>query len=366
MAESRANNFDAIRLMAASAVIIGHAYPLTGGGSPGFLGSSIQSIGVKIFFVISGFLIARSWVNDPNVFRFAGRRALRILPALFLVLLLSCFVLGPAFTTLPLRDYLANARLWRYLGNVALDISYDLPGVFARNTYPVAVNGSLWSLPVEVSMYVLVPVIAVLGRGPRGRRVILWLATVGALSGGVLLARYHPQPIVFYGMSLSSSLDVGPYFLVGALYAEHRWHERLNLQAGFMAMLFAMLFPLGHPLANELLLLASLSYAVLSLGFARPSLFSFVGSRGDFSYGVYLYGWPAQQIVAAVLGPTSAITNALLALAIAFPMAIASWNLVERRALALRPRGQGKVAVPLPTPLDASAAGAGASPPPAG
>jgi peptidoglycan/LPS O-acetylase OafA/YrhL len=63
-------------------VIYGHAFPLVGAQSPAFIGNSIQILGVNIFFVISGYLITKGWLRDPNVTRYTIRRALRIMPAL--------------------------------------------------------------------------------------------------------------------------------------------------------------------------------------------------------------------------------------------------------------------------------------------
>src|SRR5579871_1464824 len=93
--QSRLNNFDHVRLFGALLVIYGHAYPLTGTVIPGFAANGVATIGVKIFFSISGYLVAQSWLRDPNIVRFFTRRALRIFPALIAVVLLSTFVLGP-------------------------------------------------------------------------------------------------------------------------------------------------------------------------------------------------------------------------------------------------------------------------------
>ena len=120
MEAHRENNFDAVRLIAAAAVIYGHAHPLTGTVDVGFMGNAVQSFAVKVFFVISGFLIATSWIADPNVPRYLEKRALRIFPALVVVVVLCAFVLGPVVTTLPLTQYFANGRTRAYLWNILL------------------------------------------------------------------------------------------------------------------------------------------------------------------------------------------------------------------------------------------------------
>ena len=156
---SKNNNFDLLRLFGAALVVYGHSYPLTGAAAPGFAANPVGTIGVKIFFVVSGYLVAQSWVRDSHLVRFAVRRGLRIFPALTVVVLVSVFFLGPVFTSLPLDEYFPHPLTSAYLRNIVLYISYALPGVFEHNTYPAAVNGSLWSLPAEFAMYLLTPLI---------------------------------------------------------------------------------------------------------------------------------------------------------------------------------------------------------------
>lgn len=144
--KARGNGFDGLRLAAAALVIIGHAYAITGNVAPGLLANGIQTIAVKAFFVISGFLITGSWVADPNVARYMIRRCLRIFPGLALLCLLTMCIAGPAFTSLGVEPYLRSAGTKFYAWNLVLYPVYSLPGVFEHNTYGPAVNGSLWSL----------------------------------------------------------------------------------------------------------------------------------------------------------------------------------------------------------------------------
>jgi peptidoglycan/LPS O-acetylase OafA/YrhL len=117
---SRLNNFDLMRLFGAVLVIYGHSYPLTGAVGPGFAANGIATIGVKIFFVVSGYLIAQSWLRDPNLFRFLIRRCLRILPALFVLVLVTAFMLGPWLSRLPASEYFAHPGTYNYLKNIVL------------------------------------------------------------------------------------------------------------------------------------------------------------------------------------------------------------------------------------------------------
>lgn len=336
----RENNFDALRVVAATAVIFGHAFPLNALSAPEFLSNSVQTVGVKIFFVISGYLIYRSWVGDSHLGRFAVRRGLRILPGLALVLALSTFVLGPLLTTSRLPDYFGSRHTWRYLGNVFLKITYDLPGVFDNNPYPIAINGSLWSLPVEVLMYAATPLFAAIGGLARKRGAWLWVVVIALACGSIYFTRLHvpSSPWVFYSMSATSILNVSPYYFAGSLYAYLGWEKHLNLQVALLALLGALLLPVESRAMCEVALLLVLPYVTLCFGLAKPAAFGAVGSRGDFSYGIYLYGFPVQQTVTALWGRAmSPLLNALIATVVTVLCAAMSWHLVEKRAMRLRP-----------------------------
>src|SRR5581483_536908 len=179
------NIFDFVRLIGAALVIYGHAFVLTGSAPPAFLGNGVHTIGVKIFFVVSGYLVAQSWLRDRNLVRFVCRRVLRIFPALAAVVLLTVAVLGPVMTSLPLAAYFSAPAVPLYLRNILLYINYGLPGVFLHNTYPSAVNGSLWSLPAEVSLYLLTPLM--LSPLVIGRKAAFAVGTVAFAGVSVML-----------------------------------------------------------------------------------------------------------------------------------------------------------------------------------
>lgn len=154
---ARENNFDFLRFFAAALVLFAHSYPLVGRreDEPLTLLTGYEkggSIAVGVFFVMSGYLIASSWLASSSPKSFLIKRALRIFPALIVAVLLSAFVIGPLVTQFDLGRYLAADGTWTYLQNILLVTRYELPGVFTGNLYPDVVNGSLWTLPLEVLM----------------------------------------------------------------------------------------------------------------------------------------------------------------------------------------------------------------------
>lgn len=160
----RNNNFNLIRFLAACLVLVSHSFTLLGLPEPlgGKIGMTGGSIAVDIFFVTSGFLIAGSFFRCQSIIQFLWARFLRIYPALFVAVLFCTFIVGGYFTKLPLSHYLSHAAVSDYfIHNITLvfGVSYVLPEVFSSNTYPHSVNGSLWTLPYELRMYLYLAVI---------------------------------------------------------------------------------------------------------------------------------------------------------------------------------------------------------------
>ena len=168
--EKRDNNFNIIRFVAAIMVMAGHMAYIGGYTLPTLWGEGIQALGVKIFFLIGGFLIAKSWESDSNPVRYMTKRVFRIFPALIAFTLVAAYVIGPILSTLTINEYFQSPLVRNYLRNILLFPAYSLPGVFETNPYPNAVNGSLWTLPIEFAMYILVPIILILAGKKKEKR----------------------------------------------------------------------------------------------------------------------------------------------------------------------------------------------------
>ncbi|MDX1728900.1 MAG: acyltransferase family protein, partial [Pseudoalteromonas tetraodonis] len=166
------NNLSWIRLVLSTFVIIRHSYilvPTVGAHDVlsdwvGF--TNIGALAVKIFFFVSGLLVCNSLINNNSPVRFFVSRFFRIVPALFVLLLATVFIVGPLVTSLSLVDYFKSDEVFVYLYNNLNLFShayYNLPGVFNNNAYPNAVNGSLWTLTYEVEMYSYLLALSVVG-----------------------------------------------------------------------------------------------------------------------------------------------------------------------------------------------------------
>jgi peptidoglycan/LPS O-acetylase OafA/YrhL len=338
--DQRDNNFDVLRLFAAGLVLWSHCYPLTGHPEPlaGLAGPTGGEIGVIMFFAMSGFLIARSWTEDPQPGRYALKRALRLLPALVVAVAFTTFVVGPLFTTLPLGGYLTDPETWFYCVRASLlvTISGHLPGVFVANVYPDAVNGSLWTLPVEACCYVMVAVLGLLGIVRRSSLLlagaVVCLLAVTPLSplssglGGTAAGGNAPIVLLLVGT-----------FLLGAVFYALRARLRLSwLVLAGLALLWVLTWN-GQWTAFTTVLL--FSYGTLVLAFRTPAGLRRITAPGDVSYGVYVYAFPVQQSVWALWHPGPGVMFAIAA-PVTYLLALLSWRVIERPALRLKRRGR--------------------------
>ena len=154
------NSFGLIRLAMAITVLFSHSYLFLAGTSraeplAGWTGHSLGEHGVQVFFFLSGILIAQSFEASRSLLEFAVARVLRILPALAVCVLATAFVLGPLVSTLPVRDYLGDPLLARYIVKTVLLVTgaAPLPGVFGDLPLAGDVNLSVWTLKYEVLCY---------------------------------------------------------------------------------------------------------------------------------------------------------------------------------------------------------------------
>lgn len=331
---NRPSGFDYMRLALASGVVIQHTlitvYPLADAIAiwQGPLRPPLALV-LPMFFALSGFLVSQSLARSRTVISYLGLRALRIFPALAVNILLAALVLGPLLTALPLGDYFANPLFRAYLHNIAGSIHYLLPGLFADHPSR-AVNVSLWTIPWELFCYLGLALIALIGLN-RLRTVFLLavmalgaaMAALGAANPGVLMGRTAvPAPLLV------------ECFLLGA--AAWLFRDRIVPRTGLLVASalgcgLLMLHPLG-----DLFAAVPITYLTLHLGLLDPARRLPVSS-GDYSYGIFLYGFPVQQLVYAVLGPHPWWLNFLAAAPVIVLLAIFSWHMVEAPVRHVRP-----------------------------
>lgn len=327
----RENNFDLLRVFFSVCVLVGHSFAIEsmpGWPAPfsGILKSTwLGAIGVNGFFLISGFLVAASAVkHDPQTFFI--NRFLRIFPGLLACLVLTVLVMA-FFSSLGYREYFLHPDTVRFfLTNLTLtNMTAHLPGVFEQTVTPI-INGSLWTLPVEVRLYILLGMLAafgVLASRFTATMGLITLAMIGFFNFGDL-----PTMV-----PMDAWRNVSVYFLAGALI----WFVRdwIQLRWGVAALcLIAFLFFQGKPY-YDYLSVVPFCYLVLSLAYLTPPV-DLVRRLGDLSYGIYIYAWPVQRILTWSLGPMNPYLHAVYTLCITSVLAFASWRFIEKPALSLR------------------------------
>lgn len=326
------NNFDLIRLLLASVVFAAHTAELSRlpllAPLRGFLNSSVAIDG---FFIISGFLIFASYENSSSLRRYFEKRARRILPAYFAVVLICAFGLS-LVSSLPMEAYF-SAQWWRYLAaNLSMMnfLQAELPGVFQGQ--PVrAVNGALWTLKIELMFYLCAPALAwLLARGGKLYMIIAIyaLALIYAYAMSVLAHRTGEELFIALRHQLPAQLA---FFMAGGLlfyyFNEFKTHATRYLLLALCGMFVYRMF--------DWYWLYPISLAVLVI--YAGSVFSYLGNwgrYGDLSYGVYIWHFPIIQLF-VYLGwlhaPAYIVLPGLL-LAV-FGVAFVSWHVIEKRFL---------------------------------
>ena len=330
----RDNHLNLIRALAAVGVLVSHAYPLVlGEGSvaplKALFDENLGSICVVIFFAISGFLVVKSAErkNDPLLWAYA--RAARIMPGLIVALIVIVTVLGPAVTSVSVLDYVMDPHVYFYvLRNASLvHQQTNLPGVFENAPLWPTVNGSLWTLHAEALCYLAVFSCILIARGKL--RAILIIAV------GIFLFVYALSTVTgekyTWSYFNSGALKYGLPFSIGVLCALHQGRIPLTLPifAGLAVLWFAFR---DTALAYEVLALA-ISYGTFWAAFRFKGRLLIYNRVGDFSYGLYIYAWPIQQLGIEWQITHTPLQNILWSFPITLALAVASWHFVERPSI---------------------------------
>ncbi|MCB1589727.1 MAG: acyltransferase [Xanthomonadales bacterium] len=353
--EQGRDNFAWIRLIAAAAVIYGHSYALAATGlhdpiarmgwGPGVYSGSLA---VDVFFVISGFLVTASYTRRRQWTAFVLSRLLRVVPGLAVCVTATALVLGGLLTTLPSGEYYGHSEVWQYLwGNLHFQadaLRWTLPGVFADNPLPNVINGSLWTLPAEMQMYLAVAVLGLLGALRSGRLATAIILI--AICAGVAQPQW-PKAILH-----SDYLPLAGLFAIGALCWLNA--HRIPLDGRWLvALIFGCYLLNGTPHASALMALTT-AYATLWLAYG-PTLSS-KWLPGDYSYGLYLWGYPVQQCVVRLMDEPEPMRLFVYSLLATLPLAMVSWHLIEKPALSFKPRRRPRQATPQASAIPAPTA----------
>lgn len=327
----RNNSMNIMRLLTALAVIYGHASAVTGRG-PGdiflqYVGYKfIGGVAVDVFFVLSGFLITASVMSGNGIRYFIASRVLRIYPALIVCCVLSVFLLGSLLTISD--QYWQSMDTWRYLlGNAtAYRTEYFLPGVFSE-LHDHAINGSLWSLQIEVRLYLMIGIGFLIG-------VFSSKRVFNALFFTVIILGYFAPDMFSRLFEPENHRHVAMMFMIGSFAWVNR--ESIPMRPDVMFALLVFAASLHGTSKFGFVYALLLPYLVFYIAIGKWGLW--FNRWGDYSYGTYLYGWPCQQLVLMSFPDIGNVGNTILSGVLAVFLAFLSWHLVEKSSLQLKER----------------------------
>lgn len=327
---NRANNINLLRFIAAAAVLYFHMDFLLGKTGYEIMGQGLGSIAVNVFFLLSGYLIANSWAHSSSFLSYFIRRVVRIFPALIVVVMVTVFAIGPAFTTLSLEEYFSNPDTWKYLQCILLSRTGSLPGVFESVPYPSAVNGSLWTLRYEFAMYLLVPLVyVILDRAGSRREVAAFVMLGCSFAAHFLISGLgFPAPAI-----IKQGVRLAVYFLVGSFVYEFRLVKYFNEQYAVLALLAMLIFARESGLLCMPLMLAATTIFVFGFALAPQPKFAKCFSKNDFSYGIYIWAFPIGQILVQLgegSSSDSTLAYSIVVFTISLVFAAGSWFLIEK------------------------------------
>lgn len=341
LTKGRNNNLTLLRILAATAVLISHSFVLSTGNPDteplrSWIGMTPGTIAVDIFFVVSGFLVTASISKSRDALDFLVARCLRIFPALLVLLLITVLVLGPIFTIERLEKYFGGATIAYFVKCLTLinGVAYKLPGVFVNNPYKDAVNGSLWTMPWEIRSYIVLLLVWQTNKKfmeKWNERGFLALTTV-------IICSLYGLLIVMHLNKSNSVHTVMPLlmFSLGTISWQLR-HKIFLCWRGFvLASTLICITPLVSISAFYAIYPVAMAYAVMFLAFVPDGIVRNYNRMGDYSYGLYLYAFPIQQLLAAAwpgINPAQLIVSSFF-----FTMLCAtlSWHLIEERALEMK------------------------------
>ena len=326
---AHSNSFDAIRYYLAFIVVFAHFSILTGADNFRWFNTSGEA--VSGFFILSGFVVYQSYMRNADTLLFCRKRLARILPPYVFIVML-CAVLGCVISNLPVSEYFSSSKLYRYLAANLCFLNFlgpELPGVFVDQ--PIhSVNGSLWTLKVELLLYATVPLVYHLSQkfGKKKTLIAVFIFSIMYKEGFLWLYENSGKEIYrIISYQFGGQLI---YFYSGtALLLYFDWFER-HIKPIFVSALLLYAMRSWIDVLNHI---SPFCFAVILVGIAfhTPKL-NFIGRIPNVSYGIYLFHFPVIQCI-VYSGMYDRMPNISLVLSVLITVALSffSWYFIEKR-----------------------------------
>ncbi|MDF3013439.1 MAG: Acyltransferase 3 [Cellvibrio sp.] len=321
------NSFDVVRHIAALMVLVSHQFALSGLEEPSFLSLGPYGLlGVAIFFVISGYLVAESCLRSENFASYMEKRIRRIFPALIVCCFLLVFTVVPFFTPADLWTYFTSSSTYTTFINGTLLLGLRPKDIFTDFIYPTTINGSLWTLPYEFFFYIIIGTLIISMKDYKAPLIVFFISAIIAAYTQKNPIYYH-----FYTIRFDQNFKFLMIFSFGSLLAftEQTWNKT-NIKV-FLSTVSILVLITQYKRA-EFFILGNLAISFLVIAYAVSFKDHIIKHRFDISYGVYIYAFPVQQIVINKL-PMPFLYSLLVTCIITSMLALLSWFFVEKRFL---------------------------------
>jgi len=345
------NSLAFLRLFFAALVLLDHAVPLGGFNQDRnpiagltMNQTSLGTLAVAGFFVISGFLVTRSFVTSSTSLRYIWKRFLRIFPGFWVCLFVIVFAAAPIVYLQQqgnLHGYLqghvdspssfVKANFWLGLPGVMSHWSID--GLLTKTPYRSTFDGSLWTLSYEFKCYLGVGLLGLFGLLRYGRYAVLALST--GLWTAELAQTLAPGSIGRLVPVLGDPqlIDLAFLFSLGTVLFLFR--EKIPMAdwcAGLAVMAFVV--SLRTSLYAEV---GQIAFAYLCFWLAVRLPVRHADRYGDFSYGLYIYAFPVEQMASLYhLNRWGYVPYVAITMVVSIGVAIVSWHVVEQPAMKLK------------------------------
>lgn len=333
----RDNNFNLIRFLAALAVIYDHSYTVLLGDSHGWVLPYISNgdlgwYAVNVFFILSGFLVTKSWLRRGEFISYAVARSVRLLPGLGVAAFAVAFIIGPIVCLCLHEEYFSDLRTWSYVPLTASLISptQTLPFVFEALPKDAIINNPLWTLRYEALSYAALGAFGMLGLLSTRTRSFI---TVFTLLSAYLIVTTATD-LRDHSPFLDSLMRFWLCFFLGALV--FLVGDRITLRPSIIILLLAAATLSYGTSLYELVLQVALAYGLFWVALVPDGTVRRFNQFGDYSYGLYIYAWPFQQIVVLVSPDISPLGLFSIVTPIVLLTAMASWHWIESPALNAR------------------------------
>ncbi|WP_414454297.1 acyltransferase family protein [Enterobacter roggenkampii] len=330
------NNLNLLRVLLAIIVIYYHSFFIFDNHFDGefllkYTGMGIGSLSVKVFFFLSGMLVTKSYITNPNPFEWMISRGLRIVPAYYVVILFTALVIGPAITSLDLHSYLSSHETHSFiLGNATFETVFLLPGIPEGRVN--GLNGSIWTIHFEVLFYLLFIIIAVL-LATRCRELF-----VAVLAACFILPLVGQKDLIYESHDMQSYYLLLPCFSFGciiALFSTSISRSHLKIAC----LISATSMPVFHFFGWDMLFFYSMTIftCIGCLLIFTTNFATSLNLKSDISYGVYLWGFTVQQLVFLYI-TKNFYYGFFISLLFSIVIGIISWEVIEKPSMSIKKR----------------------------